>query len=83
MEFDGKQSPEIVYASSLAGTPEKLRRLRNELLKKFEGYASLLEECNSDPVAADAAMVEKGICTEAELLNIYAGIFEVEAPEFK
>ncbi len=81
MEFDGKQSPEIVYTSGLAGTPEKLRRLRKELLEKFEGYAALLEECNSDPAAADAAMVEKGICTEAELLNIYAGIFAVDVPD--
>ena len=69
------------YCRDLGKVPQALSKLRETLLARFAEYGDLLEECRNNPAAADNAMVEKGVCTEAELLKIYAECFGLEVPD--
>ena len=69
------------FCSDPALAATALKALKKRLQETFAEYTSLLEEHNFDHSAADQAMVEKGICTEPELLKIYAESFGLSVPE--
>ena len=64
-----------------ATAAKALENLKKRLQETFAEYGSLLAEHNFEHSAADQAMVEKGICTEPELLKIYAESFGLPVPE--
>lgn len=75
------------HRENLTGQPvpatltDMLQKLQKQLLERFAEYAGLLEAHGNDPAAADAALTGAGLCTEAELLNLYAGALQVAVPE--
>jgi len=70
-----------VYFSDLAAVESRIEALQKKLHESFAEYESLLAEHAGDCSAADMDLVEKGICTEAELLKIYVDAFGLEMPD--
>ena len=72
---------QLAYCSDLSNVEAKLKVLQEKLTADFEDYPRLLEENRMDRSAADVALVENGLCTEAELLARYVEAFGVELPD--
>ena len=81
--MDGMQNNAATadFCKSSALSAELFELLKKRLSETFAEYDSLLAEHNFDRSAADQAMVEKGICTEPELLKIYAENFGLSVPD--
>ena len=83
MEQDMQQDIplEADFCKDPALAVKALETLKKRLAETFSEYDSLLAEHGFDRSAADQAMVEKGICTEPELLKIYNEVFGLNMPD--
>ncbi len=81
MPDDVKAVLSAVCSDDLAGISRNVESLQKILHARIEGYADLLQAHNADMEATDSALIEKGICTESELLKYYTEAFALEMPD--
>ncbi len=81
LDIQQENSENIAFISVPQDTADKLEELRQKLLSTYCEYDSILSAADNNAAAADALMVEKGLCTEVELLKIYTGVFGLAMPD--
>ncbi|MBE6367292.1 MAG: type II secretion system protein GspE [Lentisphaerae bacterium] len=81
MDINDPQNTEVLFCSELSGITGKLNELKRALPELIAEYPEVLAECGGDYSKADAAVLERGLCTEIELLKLYTKVFGLEVPD--